>query len=83
MGETDGRRPAYDEKICPICKNTFIVYDRKNYGYKTRRGTRLYLMCSWHCLNAFKAETAQIMKNKRSKRGRKKREKTGDIHESK
>lgn len=42
------KKMASQEKICPLCKRSFLVQNCDNWSYKVYVGGRRKVLCSWH-----------------------------------
>lgn len=48
------KKMASQEKICPLCKRSFLVQNCDNWSYKVYANGRRKVLCSWHCMREYK-----------------------------
>lgn len=47
------KKMVSQEKICPLCKRSFLVHNCDNWSYKAYVGGRRKVLCSWHCMREY------------------------------
>lgn len=71
-GEQQMSTKPYGEMICPLCGKPFVCHYTSTWKYRKYYKRKLYIMCSWKCLQALE-KTAEEEKLKKQQEKEKKR----------